>query len=66
MRTEPVPVKISDETQKVSEVVRLTKADKTERQSVGDIVEVLPKTLHQKAKLIFPRIQNNPKIIASL
>ena len=66
MRTEPVPVKISDETQKVSEVVRLTKADKTERQSVGDIVEVLPKTLHQKAKLILPRIQNNPKIIASL
>ena len=62
-KTEPVPVKISDETQKASEVIRLTKADKTERQSVSDIVEVLPKTLHQKAKLILRRIQDNPKII---
>ena len=62
-KTEPIPVKMSDEAQTSSEVISTTAPDNEKKQSVGEIVEVLPKALHQKAKLILRRIQDNSKIL---
>ena len=62
-KTEPIPVKMSDETQTSSEVISTPKPHNDKKQSVGAIIEVLPKTLHQKGKLILRRIQDNSKIL---
>ena len=61
-KTEPIPVKMSDKSQTSSETISTVTPD-NEKQSVGEIVEVLPKILYQKAKLILPRIQDNSKIL---
>lgn len=55
-KTEQIPVKMSDETQNIPEVISTAKPDE-KKQSVGALIEVLPRTLHQKAKLILRRIQ---------
>jgi hypothetical protein len=61
--TEPIPVQLSEETKKGTKVIRTTTPDNVERQSVGDIIEVLPKNLQQKAKIPLRRIQDNSKIL---
>ena len=61
--TEPIPVQLSEETKKGTKVIRTTTPDDVERQSVGDIIEVLPKNLQQKAKILLRRIQDNSKIL---
>ena len=54
---------MSEETKKGTKVIRTTTPDNVERQSVGDIIEVLPKNLQQKAKIPLRRIQDNSKIL---
>jgi hypothetical protein len=61
--TEPIPVQLSEETKKGTKVIRTTTPDNVERQSVGDIIEVLPKNLQQKAKILLRRILDNSKIL---
>jgi hypothetical protein len=61
--TEPIPVQLSEETKKGTKVIRTTTPDNVERQSVGGIIEVLPKNLQQKAKILLRRIQDNSKIL---
>lgn len=57
-KTEQIPVKMSDETQNIPEVISTAKPDE-KKQSVGALIEVLPRTLHKKSQANFTTYSRN-------
>jgi hypothetical protein len=67
-RAEPIPVKLSEVPKKAA-VVNSTDpinnaVNDKDKMTVGEIVEVLPKTLQPKAKMILRRIRDNPAVLS--
>jgi hypothetical protein len=67
-RAEPIPVKLSEVPKKaavVNSTDPINNAVNKDKMTVGEIVEVLPKTLQPKAKMILRRIRDNPAVLSS-